>query len=155
MRDEPTPAEEAWALLERLLVPQRLRFLEIAAELGLHPAQQGALMALEEGVSLPMHELATRLHCDSSNVTGIVDRLEQRGLVERRPHDQDRRVKLIVLTARGAEVRHGVRRRMREVPAVLLAMRPEDQSALRDIMRRAFGHSAAVSITDWDMPVAQ
>ena len=96
-------------------------------------------MQLDTDVPLPMHELATRLRCDNSNVTGIVDRLEQRGLVERRPFDQDRRVKHIVLTAHGEEIRDGVRERLSEAPELLRRMPREDQEALREILRRAFG----------------
>ena len=59
-----------------------------------------------------MHEIASRLACDSSNVTGIVDRLEARGLVTRRPCERDRRVKQIVPTALGLEVRDALRARM-------------------------------------------
>ena len=45
-----------------------------------------------------MRELAGRISCDPSQVTGIADRLEDLGLVERRPSPQDRRVKLLVVT---------------------------------------------------------
>lgn len=147
-----SPADEAWALLYRLLVPQRQRFLDIATELGLHPAQQGALLQMEPGVPLPMSELATLLRCDSSNVTGIVDRLEHRGLVERRRYDQDRRVKHIMLTPHGQELRDQVRRRMSEPPEILRRLAIEDQEALRDILARALEgarehHESQLSIT--------
>ena len=134
---EDSPVDEAWGLLYRLLMPERRRFLVIATELGLHPAQQGALLHMDPGTPLPMSELATLLHCDSSNVTGIVDRLEQRGLVERRPYEGDRRVKHVVLTAYGAELRDRVRAHMSEPPEVLRRLAPADQQALRDILRRA------------------
>ena len=51
-----------------------------------------------------MRELAGRISCDPSQVTGIADRLEDLGLVERRPSPQDRRVKLLVVTAEGEQV---------------------------------------------------
>lgn len=155
-----SPADEAWALLYRLLVPQRQRFLDVATELGLHPAQQGALLQMEPGAALPMSELATLLRCDSSNVTGIVDRLEQRGLVERRPYDQDRRVKHIVLTRHGEELRDQVRRRMSEPPEILRRLTIEDQEALRDILTRALAgarehHDSEGSITPAPVPKSQ
>lgn len=50
---------------------------------------------------LPMGDLAERRHCDPSNITGVVDRLEGKGLVVRSPHPTDRRVKRIELTAEG------------------------------------------------------
>src|SRR5947208_982489 len=100
-----SPADEAWASLRTLLGRQRRRFLIAASELDLHPAQAGALLQMEPDEPRPMHELAALLACDNSNVTGIIDRLEARGLVARRPYEQDRRVKHVVLTRSGAELR--------------------------------------------------
>jgi DNA-binding MarR family transcriptional regulator len=57
-----------------------------------------------DGSGMPMRELAGRISCDPSQVTGIADRLEDLGLVERRPSPQDRRVKLLVVTAGGQQV---------------------------------------------------
>ena len=84
-----------------------------------------------------MSDLAEALHCDNSNVTGIVDRLEDRGLVERRSATHDRRVKMLVVTERGAEVRERLAERLEEAPPPLAGLTPEDQRTLRDIMRRA------------------
>jgi len=96
-------AADSWALLRSLFGLQRRRFLIAASELDLHPAQAGALLQL--GAPLPMNELAYRLACDNSNVTGLIDRLEARGLVVRRPSFDDRRVKHVVLTDAGRELR--------------------------------------------------
>src|SRR5713226_4435512 len=85
------PATQAWKLMMKLVWAHRGRFIETVGELGLSPMQAHALRFLERPV--PMSELADTLWCDASNVTGIVDRLEARGLVERRPSDGDRRVK--------------------------------------------------------------
>jgi DNA-binding MarR family transcriptional regulator len=52
-----------------------------------------------------MRDLAGRLQCDPSNVTFLADRLEERGLIERRPDPSDRRVKLLALTPAGLAVR--------------------------------------------------
>src|SRR5437763_6488875 len=94
-----SPADEAWTLLRTLFGQQRRRFLIAASELDLHPAQAGALLQLDS--PLPMHHLATLLGCDNSNVTGLVDRLEARGLVARQPSPDDRRVKHVVLIEAG------------------------------------------------------
>ncbi len=108
MRTEPVAdpdshAAEVWSLLRTLFGQHRRRFLIAASELDLHPGQAGTLLQLES--PMPMNELASQLACDSSNVTGIIDRLEARGLVERRPDAQDRRVKHVVLTAAGRRTR--------------------------------------------------
>jgi DNA-binding MarR family transcriptional regulator len=59
-----------------------------------------------------MGRLAQTLGCDASNVTGLVDRLEARGLVQRQPSRDDRRVKVIQLTAAGSRMRNELLRRM-------------------------------------------
>ena len=51
-----------------------------------------------------MSGLAELLFCDASNVTGIADRLEARGLIERRSAGGDRRVKVLALTSAGEVV---------------------------------------------------
>src|SRR2546423_15158611 len=86
------PGTQAWKLMMKLVWSHRGRFIESVGELALSPMQAHTLRFLEHPV--PMNELAETLWCDASNGTGIVDRLEPRGLVERRPSPDDRRVKL-------------------------------------------------------------
>jgi DNA-binding MarR family transcriptional regulator len=136
-RRRPTPASEAWALMHELFHASRRRFLAIASEFELSPPQVRALGVLDPDRPVPMSDLADALHCDNSNVTGIVDRLEDRGLVERRSATHDRRVKMLVVTARGAEVRDRLAERLEEAPPPLAGLTPDDQRTLRDIMRRA------------------
>ena len=76
------------------------------SELGISPAQAMTLRSLTEPRA--MNRLATRLGCDPSNVTGLVDRLEASGLVQRVPDPSDRRVKMIELTSAGVEARSKV-----------------------------------------------
>jgi DNA-binding MarR family transcriptional regulator len=52
-----------------------------------------------------LRKLAARLHCDPSNISQLSVQLEQRGLAERRPHPRDRRVRTLVLTPDGMEIR--------------------------------------------------
>jgi DNA-binding MarR family transcriptional regulator len=132
-----SPAAEAWSLLSDFFQGQRRRFFAIAQEFELAPQQIMALKALGARGPIPMTELAGALECDSSNVTGIVDRLEERGLLERRAAPGDRRVKMLVLTDHGEEVRVELMRRLNEPPAFIAALSREDQRALRDILRRA------------------
>lgn len=129
-------ADEAWELLRELLRSGRHRFVGAASDHDLHPAQAGALLEMRpEGI--PMHELASLLACDNSNVTGIVDRLEARGLVTRRPYAEDRRVKHVVLTPLGVEVRDSLRARLARPPEAIERLSSEDQRLLRDVLRRA------------------
>jgi MarR family transcriptional regulator, organic hydroperoxide resistance regulator len=134
-----SPASEAWALIFELMHVSKKRFMAIASEFELSPPQVMALRQLDPDEPKPMSELALALRCDNSNVTGIVDRLEDRGLVERRAAEHDRRVKMLRITARGAEIRAQLGARLNEPPEPLARLSAEDQRALRDIMRRALG----------------
>ncbi|MGN6333494.1 MAG: MarR family winged helix-turn-helix transcriptional regulator [Motilibacteraceae bacterium] len=80
----------------------QLRFEAVAAQHGL-TRQQATLLGLLEQ-SHPMSVLAEILHCDASNVTGLVSRLERQGLVQRERHDKDRRVTLVSATAAGRDL---------------------------------------------------
>ncbi|WP_370645213.1 MarR family winged helix-turn-helix transcriptional regulator [Corallococcus sp. EGB] len=128
--------EQAWALLYEMLHAHMRNFPALAAELDLSPVQAHVLKQLGEG-PLAMSTLAHYLSCDASNVTGLVDRLEARGLVERKSSEQDRRVKMLVLTEAGAELRGRLMARLSAPPPLIAAMPDEDLAALRDIMRRA------------------
>src|ERR671915_336045 len=132
-----SPAHEAWALMFELFVQQKPRHIAIAAEFDLSPMQAFALRQIEPGTPLAMSDLAEALHCDASNVTGIVDRLEARGLIARRGADHDRRVKMLVVTERGAALRERLNARLSEPPPEIAALSVADQRALRDILRRA------------------
>jgi MarR family transcriptional regulator, organic hydroperoxide resistance regulator len=133
-----SPAAEAWSLMHELLGAYgRPRLMAVASELELSPPQVMALKMLEPGRPVPMRELARALHCDNSNVTGIVDRLEDRGLVERRGADNDRRVKLLEVTPEGEALRARLEELLSRPPEPLAKLSAADQRALRDIMRRA------------------
>ena len=101
------PAAEAWQLCMDLFGENRGRMLDIQSEYGLKPPQYFALNALDEPV--PMRHIAELLRCDRSAVTWITDRLEERGYVERRSAEGDRRVKLLALTDEGRRVRDDIR----------------------------------------------
>ena len=131
------PAVEAWALLWELMQATKPRLVALATELGLSSVQLHTLRLIEPGVEVPMSSLAGKLFCDNSNVTGIVDRLEARGLIERRPAEHDRRVKLLVLTREGERLRAAAHRQMAEPPPELAALPLEHKRALRDALRAA------------------
>jgi MarR family transcriptional regulator, organic hydroperoxide resistance regulator len=135
-----SPAGEVWQLLHQLFMTQKPRFMAIASEFDLWPPQIMALQRLEPDRPLAMSELAGLLGCDNSNVTGIIDRLEDRGVVERRGAPHDRRLKLVHLTDAGVELRERLMARLYdEVPAPIAALPEEDQRTLRDLLRRALG----------------
>ena len=133
-------ATEAWkALFEVVTSEWPPRFPRVANEFGLSPQQFAVLRQLGPGVDLPMSGLAEALYCDPSNVTGIVDRLEARGLIERRADPADRRVKRLVITAEGAKLREEALARLFEPPEAIARLSRDDQRQLADLLRKALG----------------
>src|ERR671925_884889 len=130
------PGSEAWSLMHWLMVTNKQRLFAMAQEFDLAPQQMIALRMLGAGPR-KMSELAQSLFCDNSNVTGIVDRLEERGLVRRTASEGDRRVKLLVLTEEGEFMRSEITKRMAEPPPPIASLSEADQRALRDILQRA------------------
>lgn len=90
-----------------------------------------------------MRSLATTLHCDASNITGIVDRLETRGLVRREASPTDRRVKNVLLTDDGVRTVESIRAGMHGTHSALDALADADRGALHELLRRLFAGPAA------------
>ncbi|HKX24140.1 MAG TPA: MarR family transcriptional regulator [Candidatus Saccharimonadales bacterium] len=76
----------------------------IADERGLTQVQLAAIYMVHQHVELAMGKVANVLHCDPSNVTGIVDRLVSHHLVTRQENPADRRAKTITLTDEGHKI---------------------------------------------------
>jgi DNA-binding MarR family transcriptional regulator len=127
---------DAWQMLVRFFFAQRAHLPSLAAGLELSPAQCHVLHLIEPGQTLPMGHLADRLACDASNVTGLVDRLESRGLIRRRPSDRDRRIKVLQLTPAGLRVRDMLVERMSTPPPILDRLSPRERQALVRILSR-------------------
>jgi MarR family transcriptional regulator, organic hydroperoxide resistance regulator len=127
---------DAWQMLVQISMSQRASLPPLASELALSPAQCHVLHVLEPGRAVPMGELAGALSCDASNVTGLVDRLETRGLIKRQPSAEDRRVKVLTLTPAGARVRAQLVARMTAPPTTLGRLTPEEQQLLVSLLRR-------------------
>src|SRR5436190_18589283 len=127
MKETSAHACDAWQLLLQLFLAQRAHLPPLAAELQLSPAQCHVLHLIEPGRPIPMGQLAGTLACDASNVTGLVDRLESRGLVRRRPSAEDRRVKVLDLTPTGSQLRAQLLDRMRTPPTTLQRLSAREQ----------------------------
>jgi DNA-binding MarR family transcriptional regulator len=126
---------EAWQLLLRFSFSQRASLPAFAAELELSPAQCH-LLSLVADQPMPMGQLAGAMSCDASNVTGLVDRLESRGLLQRSQSAEDRRVKVLTLTPLGERLRSALLERMTSSPPTLERLTEADQRALARILRR-------------------
>src|SRR3712207_2817323 len=125
-------ARQAWSFFWRIFAEDKRRRWAILTELGISPQQSMAVATLEPREPMPMSALAEALHCDNSNITGIVDRLEAAGLAERRHDERDRRVKAVVLTGKGEAMRREIERRVGQPPPRIAALPAKDAIALRD-----------------------
>ena len=86
--------------LMSLITTCKMHLNQIAKEHDLTSMQLFALRAISEGNNAT-GKIAQILHCDASNVTGIIDRLTSLNLVTRKEDPQDRRVKTVQLTEQG------------------------------------------------------
>ncbi|MFJ4871531.1 MarR family winged helix-turn-helix transcriptional regulator [Streptomyces sp. NPDC088757] len=117
-------------------------FTLAAASENLTASQGKALTALRRGPAA-MRALAETMTCDASNITGIIDRLEKRGLVRREPDASDRRVKNVVLTAEGERVTDAIRARMRTTRDGLDRLGDQDRDRLYVLLEQVFGSGSA------------
>jgi DNA-binding MarR family transcriptional regulator len=130
---------ETWSLLADLFMLQRPLMMALCREFDLFPPQLMVLKALDQ--PRPMRDVAATLACDSSNLTGITDRLEERGLVKRTSDEKDRRVKLLVLTDEGQRLRREVVGRLNKPPAAIDNLSDRDLQDLQDLLQKALGAS--------------
>jgi MarR family transcriptional regulator, organic hydroperoxide resistance regulator len=96
-----------------------------------------ALALWMAGRPLSMGELSTQLGCDPSSATGIVDRLEGKGLVRRVADDTDRRAKRVELTADGRKLRRRIEQRLVAARPSVAGLTKTEQRQLRDLLRKA------------------
>jgi DNA-binding MarR family transcriptional regulator len=129
-------AAEAWRPLARFFFETARHRSDIFRTHGLTPNDAKALWALDAHEGKTMSTLADQWFCDASNATWMVDRLEERGLAERRSMPNDRRVKLVSLTPRGTQVRRLLMDSLFEPPPELLTLDRADLEALRDAVAR-------------------
>ncbi|OHV31742.1 MULTISPECIES: MarR family winged helix-turn-helix transcriptional regulator [Pseudofrankia] len=111
--------------------------VDLLKELDLTEPLVNVLWRLAPDAPAPsMRTLAATLNCDPSTVTFLTDRLEQRGLVERRPGPTDRRQKVVGLTRQGAVVRARFVETL-TARSPLARLSPDEQRHLRALLTRA------------------
>lgn len=86
--------------------------MAIGAEFGLTSIQAVTLLLIDEHRPRPMKSFCLLYHCDASNITGIVDGLEKKGLVSRQNDPNDRRVKVICLEPAGKKLQQTIIERL-------------------------------------------
>jgi DNA-binding MarR family transcriptional regulator len=129
-------AAEAWRPLVEFFFKTAKHRSRVLGRHGLTPGDARALASLEAGEGRAMGALAEEWACDASNATWMVDRLEERGLAERRSSPTDRRVKLVVLTALGRKTRAAIMEGMYQPPPELLRLDRADLEVLREALAR-------------------
>ena len=110
------------------------------APYGVTPVQYALLKVLWEQDNQSGAELGERLLLDSATMTGLLDRLEQAGLIERKAHATDRRVNQVVLTARGRDLQVPLDREMDQLNQDFLGeFPPEAAKLLRELLTTVAG----------------
>lgn len=92
--------EDLLACLKRF----KAEMIKFAEAYHMTPMQLYALYSMHQQVATTMGQLAVVLHCDASNVTGIIDRLVAHGLVVRQEDEHDRRTRTLSLTTKGSSL---------------------------------------------------
>lgn len=129
-------AARAWRTMFDFLMrtgPSRTKSL---GRRGLTPNDARAMNSLDPHEGRTMRSLADTWECDASNATWIVDRLEKLGLAERRTVPHDRRVKHVVLTAKGQRLREELQEEFHTPPADLFALDRDDLETLQRILSK-------------------
>jgi MarR family transcriptional regulator, organic hydroperoxide resistance regulator len=127
-------AAEVWRLLLTCAMSQFGRTASIAQGLGLTPGHVKALLALDPNEPQAMGSLAQNFACDASTMTWLVDRLEEKGLVQRKGLMNDRRVKTVALTPEGVKTKEELESRMYEPPAFILDLDREVLQSLHEVL---------------------
>jgi DNA-binding MarR family transcriptional regulator len=137
----PTNGSRAFRAFVTLLQSQKSWLNERIAAYDVTPHLFSGLQVLADNPDITMRNFAEYMFCDASNATGIVDRLEKRGLVERRTSDADRRVKVVRITPAGLRLFRRIDEMLgAEAPPAIAKLSAADQRTLREIVERALAN---------------
>ena len=122
MNHDRTERGEPAFLLAQLGAHAASRFAERLKVLDLAPADAGILRLLRDSAGLSQQELAAKLGIHPSRLVAILDNLEKRGFVVRRPNPDDRRLYSLHLTSSGLEILGRIGKVAREHQEALLSI---------------------------------
>lgn len=125
-----------WTAMHELVTARPEQYTRICNGCSVTVPQATLLRTMDPEKPSAMSSLAAALACHASNVTGLVDRLEEQGLVTRRPSEEDRRVKHICLTPKGVEVREGLCSELFAPPPELARLDENELGTLEKLLRR-------------------
>jgi DNA-binding MarR family transcriptional regulator len=121
----PSTVEESFLTFITFLMTAKRRVVEIGTTKGLTGMQTMILFLLD--APRPMNSFTKILNCDASNVTGIVDGLQQKKLVLRCENPDDRRIKMVELDTKGKQVRAELLRELAKAEGpILTALSPAE-----------------------------
>lgn len=143
MPQKSPPSPDLDAILEAMVylyAESRRVTRAVAEQYGLTGSQLLVLKMLEPVGQLSLSDLSARIRAKNSTVTGIIDRMERDGIVQRRRSDEDRRVVHIVLTAKGKKLAGSAKTDpMQLFRALLEDLSPRDAADLERIMKKLSG----------------
>ncbi len=127
-------------------VAQRMRerfARALDAELGLHPREFGVLAVVQKEPGITQQAIGDAAGVDPSTMVSTLDRLEERGFAERRPHPSDRRKRAVYLTTSGEQATRQGQRIGKEVGRELLGkLSAEERKQLNSLLRKVAGLGA-------------
>jgi DNA-binding MarR family transcriptional regulator len=136
-RRNPGPCESVQQLMRLFAATYAREMDSVAGELGLTRTQAVLLGTAAEPGSI--RELAERIGCDPSNLTGVVQRLAERDLIVIEPDPDDRRVKRIALSESGLETVHRLGDGGTRLFSAIAEASAEELAVLRSFLERVLG----------------
>ena len=126
---------QAGFLLSQLGAHAAARFAERLVVLAISPADGGILRLLRFSAGISQQELSAKLQIHPSRLVAILDNLEKRRLVERKPNPADRRLYSLHLTREGGEMLQQISKLAREhQDALLAALTAEERATLTALL---------------------
>jgi DNA-binding MarR family transcriptional regulator len=128
-----------WTAMHDFVTGRPQHYAQACDAAGLTPPQASLLRTMEPEAPATMSALAAALCCHASNITGLVDRLEEQGLVERQPSQADRRVKQIGLTPKGLGARAKFCEALSVAPQEFSQLEESELATLERVMKALLG----------------
>lgn len=139
------------------LALSKQQMFKIAAEYGLTSTQAFMLMLTSHEERRTMHSFCEILGCDASNITGIVDGLERKGLVTRAEHPTDRRIKVLDLLPKGVQIRNDILNKLsdRNTSYVLSQLTADEVSQFTRLIQKITAGCPAKGALRQEKPAAK
>lgn len=139
-------SDDLWVLMIEFALSQRGWWTEVCGTLDLTPTQGLVMKLLDPDAPMAMNVLADAMVCDASNVTGMVDKLEARGLIARQAAENDRRVKMLAVTDRGRDLRERLFAEAAKPPRAISKLPREIRDKLSSVLRAVIAERAASAL---------